>query len=52
MRRYLFLGVALVLILAYPLLVAGYPVWERLGALVLLAAIGRASCRERVWIPV
>ena len=31
------------LVLAYPLLVAGYPVWERLGALVLLAAIGASA---------
>src|SRR3954469_811343 len=43
MKRYLFPGVVLVLVLAYPLLVAGYPVWERLGALVLLAAIGASA---------
>ena len=43
MQRYLFLGVALVLVLAYPLLVAGSPVWQRLGALVLLAAIGASA---------
>ena len=41
MKRYLFPGV--VLVLAYPLLAAGYPVWERLGALVLLAAIGASA---------
>ena len=43
MKRYLLPGVLLVLVLAYPLLVAGYPVWERLGALVLLAAIGASA---------
>ena len=32
-----------VLVLAYPLLVAGLPVYERLGALVLLAAIGASA---------
>ena len=32
-----------VLVLAYPLLTAGSPVYQRLGALVLLAAIGASA---------
>ena len=32
--------VAGLLVLAYPLLTAPYPVYQRLGALVLLSAIG------------
>ena len=31
------------LVLAYPLLIAGSPVYQRLGALVLLAAIGASA---------
>ena len=41
-RRLVFLGL-LGLALVYPLLVAGLPVYERLGALVLLAAIGASA---------
>jgi branched-chain amino acid transport system permease protein len=43
MKRYLFPGALVVLALVYPLLVAGIPVWERMGALVLLAAIGASA---------
>jgi branched-chain amino acid transport system permease protein len=43
MRRYLFPGVIGVLVLAYPLLTAGSAVYQRLGALVLLAAIGGSA---------
>ena len=43
MKRYLVPGVIAVLVLVYPLLVGGFPVWERLGALVLLAAIGASA---------
>jgi branched-chain amino acid transport system permease protein len=42
-KRYLVPGVIAVLVLVYPLLVGGFPVWERLGALVLLAAIGASA---------
>jgi branched-chain amino acid transport system permease protein len=43
MKRYLLPGALVVLALVYPLLVAGSPVWERLGALVLLGAIGASA---------
>jgi branched-chain amino acid transport system permease protein len=43
MKRYLLPGALVVLALVYPLLVAGLPVWERLGALVLLGAIGASA---------
>ena len=43
MRRHLLLGALGVLVLAYPLLVSGLPVYQRLGALVLLAAIGASA---------
>jgi len=42
-RRRLLPGALGVLVLAYPLLVSGFPVYERLGALVLLAAIGASA---------
>jgi branched-chain amino acid transport system permease protein len=42
-RRYLVPGTLVVLALVYPLLVQGVPVWERMGALVLLAAIGASA---------
>ena len=32
-----------VLVLAYPVLTSGSPVWQRLGALVLLGAIGASA---------
>ena len=43
MKRHLILGALVVLVLVYPLLTAGFPVYERLGALVLLAAIGASA---------
>ena len=43
MRRYLLPGVLAALALAYPLLTTGSPVYQRLGALVLLAAIGASA---------
>ena len=43
MRRYLVPGLFGALALVYPLLVAGSPVYQRLGALVLLAAIGASA---------
>jgi len=41
--RWLIAGVLALLVLAYPLLVDGLPVYQRLGALVLLAAIGASA---------
>ena len=43
MRRFLIPGALVVLALVYPLLTSGFPVYERLGALVLLAAIGASA---------
>jgi branched-chain amino acid transport system permease protein len=43
MTRWLVPGVVALLVLAYPLLVADLPVYQRLGALVLLAAIGASA---------
>jgi branched-chain amino acid transport system permease protein len=43
MRRYLWPGILAALALGYPLLTAGFPVYQRLGALVLLAAIGASA---------
>ena len=43
MTRKLVLGALAVLALVYPLLVGGFPVYERLGALILLAAIGASA---------
>ena len=43
MQRYLLAGVLGAIALAYPLLTAGSPVYQRLGALVLLAAIGGSA---------
>jgi branched-chain amino acid transport system permease protein len=43
MRRYLLLGLAAAIALTYPLLTAAWPVYQRLGALVLLAAIGASA---------
>jgi len=43
MRRALLPGLLGALVLAYPLLVAGFPVYQRLGALVLLSAIGASA---------
>jgi branched-chain amino acid transport system permease protein len=42
-RRALLPGTLGALVLAYPLLVAGFPVYQRLGALVLLSAIGASA---------
>ena len=42
-RRYLLPGILLALALAYPLLTASVPVYQRLGALVLLGAIGASA---------
>jgi branched-chain amino acid transport system permease protein len=42
-RRHLLPAALGVLVLAYPLIVSGFPVYERLGALVLLAAIGASA---------
>ena len=42
MRRWLLLA-AIAFALAYPLMVSGLPVYERLGALVLLGAIGASA---------
>jgi len=42
-RRYLFPGVIGAFALAYPLLTASLPVYQRLGALVLLSAIGASA---------
>ena len=43
MRRYLLPGLLCALALAYPLLVVQFPVYQRLGALVLLGAIGASA---------
>ena len=43
MRRRFTYGAVGALVLAYPLLTAGIPVYQRLGALVLLAAIGASA---------
>jgi branched-chain amino acid transport system permease protein len=43
MRRYLLLGVVGAFALVYPLLTMSVPVYQRLGALVLLAAIGASA---------
>src|SRR5215470_9553261 len=43
MRRALLPGVFGAIALAYPLLTVGSPVYQRLGALVLLAAIGASA---------
>jgi branched-chain amino acid transport system permease protein len=43
MRRRFLYGAVGALTLAYPLLTAGVPVYQRLGALVLLAAIGASA---------
>ena len=43
MRRFAFPAAALAFALIYPFLVSGYPVYERLGALVLLGAIGASA---------
>jgi branched-chain amino acid transport system permease protein len=43
MQRRLLYGAIGALVLAYPLLTAGVPVYQRLGALVLLAAIGASA---------
>jgi branched-chain amino acid transport system permease protein len=43
MRRFLLPGTLGALVLAYPLLTAGSAVYQRLGALVLLAAIGASA---------
>ena len=43
MNRFLFPGALLALALVYPLLVQSLPVYERLGALVLLGAIGASA---------
>jgi len=43
MRRFLLPGMLGALVLAYPLLTAGSAVYQRLGALVLLAAIGASA---------
>jgi branched-chain amino acid transport system permease protein len=42
-RRCLFLGIVGALALAYPLLTMSFPVYQRLGALVLLSAIGASA---------
>ncbi len=43
MKRWWLPGALALLVLAYPLLVEGSAVWQRLGALVLLAAIGASA---------
>ena len=43
MNRHLVTAALVLLALIYPLLVSGYPVYERLGALVLLGAIGASA---------
>ena len=43
MRRYLIPGAFGALALTYPLLTMSSPVYQRLGALVLLAAIGASA---------
>jgi branched-chain amino acid transport system permease protein len=43
MTRWLVPGVVALLVLVYPLLVENLPVYQRLGALVLLAAIGASA---------
>jgi branched-chain amino acid transport system permease protein len=43
MRRYLLPGIVAAIVLAYPFLTAGSAVYQRLGALVLLAAIGASA---------
>src|SRR6185312_6168307 len=42
-KRRLFQIALVVLVLAYPVLTSGSPVWQRLGALVLLGAIGASA---------
>ena len=42
-RRHLFPGLVGAFALAYPLLTASFPVYQRLGALVLLSAIGASA---------
>jgi branched-chain amino acid transport system permease protein len=43
MRRYLLPGILVAIALTYPILTMGSPVYQRLGALVLLAAIGASA---------
>ena len=43
MRRFLFPLILLAIALVYPLLTMPFPVYQRLGALVLLAAIGASA---------
>ena len=43
MQRYLAPVIFGAIALAYPLLTAAFPVYQRLGALVLLAAIGASA---------
>jgi branched-chain amino acid transport system permease protein len=43
MRRPLFLAILGLVVLAYPVLTSSYPVYQRLGALVLLYAIGASA---------
>ncbi len=43
MRRYLLPGILIAIVLTYPILTMGSPVYQRLGALVLLAAIGASA---------
>jgi branched-chain amino acid transport system permease protein len=43
MRRHLLAALGLALVLAYPLLTLGSPVYQRLGVLVLLAAVGASA---------
>jgi branched-chain amino acid transport system permease protein len=43
MRHHLLKGAAVALLIAYPLLTANVPVYQRLGALVLLAAVGASA---------
>ena len=52
MKRFLIPGGLVVLVLAYPLITAGSPVYQRLGALVLLAAIGASAwnMRLQIWL--
>jgi branched-chain amino acid transport system permease protein len=42
-KRYLLTGIVAALVLAYPVLTMEFPVYQRLGALVLLAAIGASA---------
>ncbi len=57
-KRRLFQIALVVLVLAYPVLTSGSPVWQRLGALVLLGDPGRAylptsglHALARYWVP-